>query len=161
MGSDSATPGQPKAFVGFTNNMVPARPANPLSQLDVEAADAWNKYYNNWFPNAVINGWVDANFDGIQTPTRYTPTSWTRSTSWDAVLRVPADAGLRRRPIPGFPFLKGLPVRCAAESPMCSDFDQPPDPGGFREVLEVAASYKFADGTQVPLWITENGSPTR
>ena len=54
-------------------------------------------------------------------------------------------------PIPGLPWLQGLPVRCAAESPTCSDFNQPTDPGGFREVLDVAASYGK------PLWITENG----
>ena len=30
-------------------------------------------------------------------------------------------------------------------------------PGGFREVLEIAASYKLANGQQVPLWVTENG----
>jgi beta-galactosidase len=54
-------------------------------------------------------------------------------------------------PIPGFPFLKGFPVRCAATSPTCSDFNQPTDPGGFREVLDVAASYGK------PLWVTENG----
>jgi beta-galactosidase len=61
-------------------------------------------------------------------------------------------------PIPGFPWLKGLPVRCAASEPTCSDFNQPTDPGGLREVLDIAASYKLADGTtQVPIWITENG----
>jgi beta-glucosidase/6-phospho-beta-glucosidase/beta-galactosidase len=54
-------------------------------------------------------------------------------------------------PIPGFPWLKGLPVRCAASEPTCSDFNQPTDPGGFREVLDVAASYG------IPLWVTENG----
>ena len=63
-----ATPGQPAAFVGFANNMIPARPANPVNPLDVQAADAWKAFYNRWFPNAVIDGWVDANLDGIQTP---------------------------------------------------------------------------------------------
>jgi beta-glucosidase/6-phospho-beta-glucosidase/beta-galactosidase len=61
-------------------------------------------------------------------------------------------------PIPGFPRLKGPPVRCAASEPTCSDFNQPTDPGGLREVLDIAASYKLADGTtQVPIWITQNG----
>ena len=54
-------------------------------------------------------------------------------------------------PVPGFPFMRGFPIRCSADSPTCSDFNQPTDPGGFREVLEVAASYGK------PLWITENG----
>ena len=154
----SATIGQPKAFVGFTNNMIPARPANPLSQLDVDAADAWNKYYNHWFPNAVINGWVDANFDGIQTPDEV-HADFIDKVDFMGVQYYGSQPmqGFGVAPLPGFPFLKGLPVRCAAESPTCSDFNQPTDPGGFREVLEVAASYTFANGTQVPLWITENG----
>lgn len=147
-----ATTGQPAAFVGFTNNMIPARPANPLSPLDVDAADAWNKYYNHWFPNAVINGWVDANFDGIQTPDEV-HADFVDKVDFMGVQYYGSQPmqGFGVAPLPGFPFLKGLPVRCAAESPTCSDFNQPTDPGGFREVLEVAASYG------VPLWVTENG----
>ena len=53
--------------------MIPARPANLINPLDVQAAKTWNKFYNNWFPNAVINGWVDANFDGIKTPDEIHP----------------------------------------------------------------------------------------
>ena len=45
-----ATSGQPAAFVGFTNNMIPARPANPINPLDVQAAEAWNQYYNPVVP---------------------------------------------------------------------------------------------------------------
>src|SRR5690606_38133237 len=32
----SATDGQPAAFVGFTNNMLPNRPTNPINPLDVD-----------------------------------------------------------------------------------------------------------------------------
>lgn len=146
------------AFVGFTNNMIPARPANPVNPLDVQAADAWNSYYNHWFPNAVIDGWVDANFDGIQTPDEV-HADFVDKVDFMGVQYYGSQPmqGLGVAPVPGFPFLQGLPVQCAAESPTCSDFNQPIDPGGFREVLEVAASYEFADGTQVPLWVTENG----
>jgi beta-galactosidase len=147
-----ATAGQPAAFVGFTNNMIPARPANPVSQLDVQAADAWNNYYNRWFPNAVIDGWVDANFDGVQTPDEI-HTDFMNKVDYMGVQYYGSQPmqGFGFAPIPGFPFLQGLPVRCAAESPTCSDFNQPTDPGGFREVLDVAASYGK------PLWVTENG----
>ena len=115
-------------------------------------------YYNHWFPNAVINGWVDANFDGIQTPDEV-HADFIDKVDFMGVQYYGSQPmqGFGVAPLPGFPFLKGLPVRCAAESPTCSDFNQPTDPGGFREVLEVAASYTFANGTQVPLWITENG----
>jgi beta-galactosidase len=147
-----ATEGQPEAFVGFTNNMIPARPANPVNPLDVQAADAWNSYYNHWFPNAVIDGWVDANFDGIQTADEV-HADFVDKVDFMGVQYYGSQPmqGFGLAPVPGFPFLQGLPIRCAAESPTCSDFNQPTDPGGFREVLEVAASYGK------PLWITENG----
>ncbi len=154
-----ATPGQPKAFVGFANNMIPARPANPVNQNDVLAADAWNAFYNRWFPNAVINGWVDANLDGIQTPDEIHP-EMANKVDFMGVQYYGSQPmqGFGVAPIPGFPWLKGLPVRCQASEPTCSDFNQPTDPGGLREVLDIAASYKLADGvTQVPIWITENG----
>ncbi|WP_235658431.1 family 1 glycosylhydrolase [Mycolicibacterium moriokaense] len=154
-----ATPGQPKAFVGFANNMIPARPANPVNPNDVAAADAWNAFYNRWFPNAVIDGWVDANLDGIQTPDEIHP-EMANKVDFMGVQYYGSQPmqGFGVAPIPGFPWLKGLPVRCAASEPTCSDFNQPTDPGGLRQVLDIAASYKLADGTtQVPIWITENG----
>lgn len=147
----SATTGKPAAFVGFTNNMIPARPANPVSALDVQAADAWNAFYNGWFPNAVIDGWVDANFDGVKTPDEV-HLEFKGKADWLGVQYYGSQPmqGFGVAPIPGFPFLRGLPVRCTP-SPTCSDFQQPTDPGGFREVLELAASYGK------PLWVTENG----
>ncbi|MDT5298731.1 MAG: beta-galactosidase, partial [Mycobacterium sp.] len=147
-----ATPGQPKAFVGFANNMIPARPANPVNPLDVQAADAWNDFYNHWFPNAVIDGWVDANLDGIQTPDEI-HADFMDKADFIGVQYYGSQPmqGFGLPLIPGLPWLQGIPGRCAAESPTCSDFNQPTDPGGFREVLEIAASYGK------PIWVTENG----
>jgi beta-glucosidase/6-phospho-beta-glucosidase/beta-galactosidase len=140
------------AFVGFANNMIPARPANPVSQNDVQAADAWNAFYNRWFPNAVIDGWVDANLDGNPTPDEIHP-EMANKADFIGVQYYGSQPmqGFGVAPIPGFPWLRGLPVRCSAGEATCSDFNQPTDPGGFREVLEVAASYGK------PLWVTENG----
>jgi beta-glucosidase/6-phospho-beta-glucosidase/beta-galactosidase len=150
--TEIATDGQPAAFVGFTNNMVPARPANPVNPLDVQAADAWNQTFNRWFPNAVIDGWVDANLDGVKTADEVHP-EFMNKVDFMGVQYYGSQPmqGFGVAPIPGLPFLKGLPGRCSADSPTCSDFNQPIDPGGFREVLETAASYG------VPLWVTENG----
>jgi beta-galactosidase len=140
------------AFVGFANNMIPARPANPVNPLDVQAAAAWNTFYNHWFPNAVIDGWVDANLDGIKTPDEIHPEMVDKA-DFIGVQYYGSQPmqGIGFAPIPGLPWLQGLPVQCAADSPTCSDFNQPIDPGGFREVLEIAASYGK------PLWVTENG----
>jgi beta-glucosidase/6-phospho-beta-glucosidase/beta-galactosidase len=148
----AATAGGPAAFVGFTHNMIPARPANPVNVLDVQAADAWNHYYNTWFPNAVIDGWVDVNFDGIKSADEIHP-DMADKIDFLGVQYYGSQpmVGFGVAPLPGFPFLRGFPVRCSASEPTCSDFNQPTDPGGFREVLEVAASYGK------PLWVTENG----
>lgn len=146
-----ATVGKAAASVGFTNNMIPARPADPVNPLDVQAADAWNSFYNGWFPNAVIDGWVDANFDGVKTANEV-HADFTGKADWIGVQYYGSQPmqGFGVAPIPGFPFLRGLPVRCDP-SPTCSDYNQPTDPGGFREVLDFAASYGK------PLWVTENG----
>jgi beta-galactosidase len=153
-----ATEGRPAAFVGFTNNMVPARPANPVNPLDVQAADAWNQQFNRWFPNAVIDGWVDADLDGVKTSNEVHE-EFMHKVDFMGVQYYGSQPmqGFGLPIIPGFPFLQGIPVRCSGDSPTCSDFNQPIDPGGFREVLEIAASYTMADGSQVPLWVTENG----
>ncbi|MGP4053850.1 family 1 glycosylhydrolase [Mycobacterium sp. 4D054] len=148
----AATAGGPAAFVGFTHNMIPARPANPVNPLDVQAAEAWNHFYNKWFPNAVIEGWVDANFDGVKTSDEIHP-DMAGKVDFLGVQYYGSQpmAGFGVAPLPGFPFLRGFPIRCSAQEATCSDFNQPTDPGGFREVLELAASYGK------PLWVTENG----
>lgn len=148
----AATESGPAAFVGFTHSMIPARPANPVNPLDVQAADAWNHYYNQWFPNAVIDGWVDADFDGVKTADEVHP-EMVGKVDFLGVQYYGSQpmVGFGVAPVPGFPFLRGFPVRCSASAPTCSDFNQPTDPGGFREVLELAASYGK------PLWVTENG----
>ncbi|KWX67058.1 family 1 glycosylhydrolase [Mycobacterium sp. NAZ190054] len=148
----AAATGGPAAFVGFTHNMIPARPANPVNPLDVQAADAWNHFYNKWFPNAVIDGWVDADFDGVQTADEIHP-GMAGKVDFLGVQYYGSQpmVGFGVAPLPGFPFLRGFPIRCSPQEPTCSDFNQPTDPGGFREVLELAASYGK------PLWVTENG----
>ena len=115
--------------MGFTNNMVPARPANPVNPLDVQAADAWNQTFNRWFPNAVIDGWVDANLDGIQTPDEVHP-EFMNKVDFMGVQYYGSQPmqGLGFAPVPGLPFLQGLPVRCSADSPTCSDFNEPIGP---------------------------------
>lgn len=140
------------AFVGFANNMVPARPSDPVNPQDVAAADAWNRVFNEWFPNAVIDGWVDLNFDGHKDADEVRP-GFADKVDFMGVQYYGSQpmVGFGFAPVPGFNFLQGIPLRCQAAEQTCSDFNQPIDPGGFREVLEVAASYGK------PLWITENG----
>ena len=125
----AATDGQPAAFVGFTNNMVPARPANPVNPLDVQAADAWNQTFNRWFPNAVIDGWVDANLDGIRQVERGARGVQAQGRLHGrAVLRLTTHARLRRRthsgnPVPARP--SGSVLRRLADVQRFQPADRP------------------------------------
>ncbi len=103
----AATAGQPAAFVGFTNNMLPARPANPVNPLDVQAADTWNAVYDRWFPNAVIDGLIDANLDGVQTPDEV-HAEFAGKSDWMGVQYYGSQPmqGFGVAPIPGFGFLR-------------------------------------------------------
>ncbi len=143
--------GQPAAFVGWANNVMPIRPANPVNPLDVQAAGAFDNYWNNWFPNAVIRGEVDANLDGVITPDEIHPEMAGSADFYGLNYYAPeAIQGIGFSPLPEFPPLQGLPSlpgSCAT----CSDTGLPTDPGGLRDALDQAASYGR------PIWITENG----
>jgi beta-glucosidase/6-phospho-beta-glucosidase/beta-galactosidase len=147
----------PGSQVGFTNSMSSFRPADPLNPLDQTAAAAFTKFYNEWFPDAVIRGDVDANLDGVITADEQHP-EMAGSADFLGVNYYATGTirGFGIPFLPGLPFAQGLPSRtytagnCPTDA--CStDTGQPIDPGGLREVLDVAASY------DVPIWITENG----
>ena len=147
----------PGSQVGFTNSMTSFRPADPLNPLDRTAAAAFTSFYNEWFPDAVIRGDVDANLDGVITADEHHP-EMAGSADFLGVNYYATGTirGFGIPFLPGLPFAQGLPSRtytagnCPTDA--CStDTGQPIDPGGLREVLDVAASY------DVPIWITENG----
>jgi beta-glucosidase/6-phospho-beta-glucosidase/beta-galactosidase len=147
----------PGSQVGFTNSMSSVRPADPLNPLDQTAAAAFTTFYNEWFPDAVIRGDVDANLDGVITPDEHHP-EMAGSADFLGVNYYATGTirGFGIPFLPGLPFAQGLPSRTYAAgncpTDACStDTGQPIDPGGLREVLDVAATY------DVPIWITENG----
>jgi beta-galactosidase len=144
-----ADPRNPAAFVGFANNMIPVRPANPINPLDVAAAAAWGNYWNNWFPNAVMKGEVDANLDGIIQADEVHPEMADSADFYGVNYYGPQTmTGIGFSFLPGFPPLQGIP---GMPCPPCSDYGTPIDAGGFREVLDLAATFGK------PIWITENG----
>jgi len=59
--------------VGFTLSMFSWAPADPTNPVDIDAAAAFSDFYNRWYPNAVINGQMDSNFDGVITPDEIHP----------------------------------------------------------------------------------------
>jgi beta-glucosidase/6-phospho-beta-glucosidase/beta-galactosidase len=151
----------PDTQVGVVLNMLPWEPADPASATDQKAAAAFNNFYNRWFPNAVINGQLDANFDNTLTNDPARPdlanTADFVGVNYYSVATVDSfgGAGVLLSLITGIPLLKGLPApEYAGACPAvqgCTDIGWSIQPSGLRDALDVAASYGK------PLWITENG----
>jgi beta-glucosidase/6-phospho-beta-glucosidase/beta-galactosidase len=147
--------------VGIVLNMLPWEPANPASATDQKAAAAFDNFYNRWFPNAVINGQLDANFDNTLTNDPARPdlanTADFVGVNYYSVATVDSlgGAGTLLSLISGIPLLTGLPAPehaggCPAVQG-CTDVGWAIQPSALRDGLDVAASYGK------PLWITENG----
>ena len=148
------------ADVGFALNMYSWRGANPANPVDQQVAADFSRFYNRWFPDAVVRGEIDANFDGVITPDEIHPELAGKAdffgvNYYSQGLVVPYGGP----PDPALPIVAGYPEfspllnvvagGCAATE--CTDTAQIIYPAGMREVLGIADSYG------IPLWVTENG----
>jgi beta-glucosidase/6-phospho-beta-glucosidase/beta-galactosidase len=150
----------PDAQVGFALNMYTWRGGDPTNPRDQQAAAEFSDFYNKWFPDAVIRGEVDANFDGVITADETHPELAGKAdyfgVNYYSQGIVIGYGGLS---VPGLPIVKGYPEfspllnvvlgGCAATE--CSDTAQIINPAGLRDVLDIADSYG------IPLWVTESG----
>jgi len=150
----------PNAQVGFALNMYSWRPANPANPVDQQATAAFSDFYNRWFPNAVINGAVDANFDGVITPDEIHPNLAGKADFFGVnYYSQGIVAGYGSAPDPALPMVTGYPefsplvnvIAGGCPAAECSDTAQIIYPAGLRDVLDIANSYR------TPMWITENG----
>ena len=150
----------PDADVGFALNMYSWRGGDPANPGDQQAAAQFSDFYNRWFPDAVLRGEVDANFDGVITPDEVHPELAGKADFFgvnyysQGILINFGGAS-----VPGLPVVKGYPqfsplinvVAGGCPATECTDTSQIIYPAGMREVIDIADSYG------VPLWITENG----
>ena len=148
------------AQVGFALNMYSWRPANPMSPVDQAATAKFSDFYNRWFPNAVLNGVVDANFDGVITPDEIRPNLAGKADFFGVnYYSQGIVAGYSGAPDPALPMVTGYPefsplvnvIAGGCPATQCSDTAQIIYPAGLRDVLDIANSYG------VPMWVTENG----
>ncbi|MET0897132.1 MAG: glycoside hydrolase family 1 protein [Mycobacterium sp.] len=152
----------PDAQVGFALNMYAWRGANPASAVDQQAAATFSEFYNKWFPDAVLRGEVDADFDGVITDDEIHPELVGKAdffgVNYYSAGTVASFGGAT--PFASMPVLRGYPqfanlinVATGSGCPTaeCTDTAQIVNPAGLREVLDIAASYG------IPLWVTENG----
>ncbi len=149
------------AQVGFALNMYSWRGGDPTNPADQNAAADFSDFYNRWFPDAVIRGEVDANFDGVITADEIHPELAGKADffgvnyySQGIVAGYRGVLGNSALPIvtgyPEFsPLLNVVAGGCPATE--CSDTAQIISPAGLRDVLDIADSYG------IPLWVTENG----
>ena len=150
----------PEAQVGFALNMYSWRGGDPTNPGDQQAAADFSDFYNRWFPDAVLRGEVDANFDGVITADEIHPELAGKAdyfgVNYYSQGIVISYGGVS---VPGLPIVKGYPefsplinvVAGGCPATECTDTAQIINPAGLREVLDIADSYG------IPLWIGENG----
>jgi beta-galactosidase len=152
----------PDAQVGFALNMYSWRGANPANPFDQRAAATFSEFYNRWFPDAVLRGEVDANFDGVITADEIHPELAGKADffgvnyySGGTVLSFGGATPFASMPVlagyPQFANLINVAIGSGCPTAECTDTAQIITPAGLREVLDIAASY------DIPLWVTENG----
>ena len=151
----------PNAQVGFALNMYSWRGGDPTNPRDQQAAADFSDFYNRWFPDAVLKGEVDANFDGVITPDEVHPELAGKAdyfgVNYYSQGIVIGYGGLSA---PSLPIVKGYPefspllnviIGGCLPGTECSDTAQIINPAGLRDVLDIADSYG------IPLWVTESG----
>ena len=151
----------PNAQVGFALNMYSWRAGDPTNPRDQQAAAQFSDFYNRWFPDAVLRGEVDANFDGVITPDEIHPELAGKAdyfgVNYYSQGIVIGYGGLS---VPSLPIVKGYPefsplinvvIGGCLPATECSDTAQIINPAGLRDVLDIADSYG------IPLWVTESG----
>ena len=148
------------AQVGFALNMYSWRGGDPTSPSDQRAAAQFSDFYNKWFPDAVLRGVVDANFDGIITSDEIHPELAGKADFFGVNYYSQGIViGFGGLSVPGLPFVKGYPefsplinvVIGGCPASECTDTAQIIRPAAMRDVLDIANSYG------IPLWVTENG----
>lgn len=148
------------ANVGLALSMFNWRGTNPASPIDQQAAQQFGEFFNTWFPNAVIKGEVDANFDGAIGADEVHPDLAGKADFFGINYYGQGTVlGFGGSPFAKVPLLNGYPQfanllnvvlgGCPAEE--CSEAPLIVKPSGLRDVIDIAASYGK------PVWITENG----
>jgi len=60
--TDSPSP----ANVGLIHNVIPTHPLDKKEELDLKAAQFMDNMHNRFFPQAITDGWLDENLNGVK-----------------------------------------------------------------------------------------------
>ena len=129
----------PGAQVGLVQNMIAFTPADPASGADVRGTQHADQLFNRMFLDAAAG---KADFIGVNYYFRGRVTGLDAPVATDIpLLDFIAATAYRTEHSPDLPECPGP----------CSDFGSEIYPEGFRQVLDIAATYGL------PLYVTENG----
>lgn len=131
----------PGSTVGIVMNMVDIAPTDPANEADVRAAEHMDYLYHRLYLDAMTTGAWDDDLDGVADRTRDDLAGRLD------VLGVNYYNGVTTLGLP-FPLDPAVPT-----FDFFPEFSWEPNEEGLRRVLGIAAEY------DVPIWITENGTP--
>src|SRR4051812_214920 len=143
------------ARVGLVQHMIAFRPAKPASRQDRRGTGHANYLFNRIFLDAAIKGEYDANADGVIGAGEHQP-ELAHKADYVGVnyYRSGAVTGLPQtlsKSIPLYDFIPKVAYTKKECPKNCSDLGWKIAPGGLRDAIKTAASYKL------PVYITENG----
>ncbi|MCZ2808635.1 MAG: beta-galactosidase BgaS [Candidatus Bathyarchaeota archaeon] len=153
-----------KAEVGLIHNVIPTKPLEVERESDVEAAEFMGHMHNHFFLQAVCNGWLDENFNGIKNKGEVKGYLGERL-DWLGVnyytrLVVKGKKSLLSRIFAGIPVIPDKaenygfvcqPNSYSAEAKPTSDLGWEVYPEGLLDALKDMTKYRK------PMYITENG----
>jgi beta-galactosidase len=157
---DSPSP----AYVGLIHNVIPAQPLNGMERLHAEAAKFMENLHNQFFPQAVAEGWLDENLNGIREKSEVKNYLGHRL-DWLGVnyytrFVIRGKRNLLARLFAGIPAVPEImpnygfgcqPKSVSADGNPTSDLGWEIYPQGLLEALKAMAKYGK------PLYVTENG----
>jgi beta-galactosidase len=150
-----------RARVGFVHNMLAFRPADPGSPADVASTANAEAIFNRAWPDIAVRGIYDRNANGVVDPGERRPRLAHKADFFGlnhySPARVSSLGGPITPTVPLFDFVPSVTYSGTGNPggppcpTRCTDFGWEIDPAGFRQVIELADSYRL------PVYVTENG----
>lgn len=152
------------AEVGIIHNVIPVKPLEPEKELDIKAAEFFNRMQNRFFIQSVVTAWLDKNFDGVKEKGEVKDHLEQRL-DWLGVNYYTREVVRGKRALSARPFrgiaampetVEGFGFACKPNSTSIdgmptSDFGWEAYPQGILEALKIMKGYGK------PMYITENG----
>ncbi|MEM3731143.1 MAG: beta-galactosidase BgaS [Candidatus Bathyarchaeia archaeon] len=152
------------AEVGLIHNVIPVKPSQAENNADVRAAEFMSHMHNHFFMEAVCNGWLDENFNGLREKNEI-KSYLGNSIDWLGInyytrFVVKGKKSILAKLFAGIPAIPEMvpdygfvckPNAKSADGHQTSDYGWEIYPEGILEALKIMDAYKK------PIYVTENG----